>query len=174
VQPSIRFLFFAINVSRSIARVTNIKITRATVIISRNSFSSSSSSSSSYPSFSYRSSKTAEPATAIMIATSKMGLASNFTCALSVRSRFSSSSIKIAGKNLFSSKKEILLLQKKISRSHSSSSEQIARASMAKVGEQISGVLQLGPWTDGMPTAVNMAERCKGKKVFLIGLPGTL
>jgi phage shock protein A len=107
-----------------------------------------------------------------MIATSKMGLASNFTCALSVRSRFSSSSI--AGKNLFSSKKEILLLQKKISRSHSSSSEQIARASMAKVGEQISGVLQLGPWTDGMPTAVNMAERCKGKKVFLIGLPGTL
>ena len=158
--------------SRSIARVTNIKITRATVIISRNSFSSSSSSSSSYPSFSYRSSKTAEPATAIMIATSKMGLASNFTCALSVRSRFSSSSI--AGKNLFSSKKEILLLQKKISRSHSSSSEQIARASMAKVGEQISGVLQLGPWTDGMPTAVNMAERCKGKKVFLIGLPGTL
>jgi hypothetical protein len=172
VQPSIRFLFFAINVSRSIARVTNIKITRATVIISRNSFSSSSSSSSSYPSFSYRSSKTAEPATAIMIATSKMGLASNFTCALSVRSRFSSSSI--AGKNLFSSKKEILLLQKKISRSHSSSSEQIARASMAKVGEQISGVLQLGPWTDGMPTAVNMAERCKGKKVFLIGLPGTL
>ena len=172
MQPSIRFLFFAINVSRSIARVTNIKITRATVIISRNSFSSSSSSSSSYPSFSYRSSKTAEPATAIMIATSKMGLASNFTCALSVRSRFSSSSI--AGKNLFSSKKEILLLQKKISRSHSSSSEQIARASMAKVGEQISGVLQLGPWTDGMPTAVNMAERCKGKKVFLIGLPGTL
>jgi hypothetical protein len=42
----------------------------------------------------------------------------------------------------------------------------------AKVGDQISGVLQLGPWIDGMPTPVDMAERCKGKKVFLIGLPG--
>ena len=42
----------------------------------------------------------------------------------------------------------------------------------AKVGDQISGVLQLGPWIDGMPTPVNMAERCKGKKVILVGLPG--
>ena len=42
----------------------------------------------------------------------------------------------------------------------------------AKVGDKISGVLQIGPWIDGMPTPVDMAERCKGKKVFLIGLPG--
>ena len=46
------------------------------------------------------------------------------------------------------------------------------RAMGAKVGDQISGVLQLGPWIDGMPTPVNMAERCKGKKVILVGLPG--
>ena len=46
------------------------------------------------------------------------------------------------------------------------------RAMGAKVGDKISGVLQIGPWIDGMPTPVDMAERCKGKKVFLIGLPG--
>ena len=46
------------------------------------------------------------------------------------------------------------------------------RAMGAKVGDQISGVLQLGPWIDGMPTPVNIAERCKGKKVILVGLPG--
>ena len=46
------------------------------------------------------------------------------------------------------------------------------RAMGAKVGDQISGVLQVGPWIDGMPTPVNMAERCKGKKVILVGLPG--
>ena len=46
------------------------------------------------------------------------------------------------------------------------------RAMGAKVGDKISGVLQVGPWIDGMPTPVDMAERCKGKKVFLIGLPG--
>jgi len=46
------------------------------------------------------------------------------------------------------------------------------RAMGAKVGDNISGVLQLGPWIDGMPTPVNIAERCKGKKVILVGLPG--
>jgi hypothetical protein len=70
-----------------------------------------------------------------------------------------------ASSNFFSSKKTRGFQQKR-------SFSLTTRAMGAKVGDKISGVLQLGPWIDGMPTPVDMAERCKGKKVFLIGLPG--
>ena len=83
---------------------------------------------------------------------------------LSSPKKFSSRHVH-ASSNFFSSKKTRGFQQKR-------SFSLTTRAMGAKVGDQISGVLQLGPWIDGMPTPVDMAERCKGKKVFLIGLPG--
>ena len=85
---------------------------------------------------------------------------------LSSPKKFSSRHGHAASSNFFSSKKTRRGFQQKRSFSLTT------RAMGAKVGDKISGVLQLGPWIDGMPTPVDMAERCKGKKVFLIGLPG--
>lgn len=84
---------------------------------------------------------------------------------LSSPKKFSSRHGHAASSNFFSSKKTRGFQQKR-------SFSLTTRAMGAKVGDKISGVLQLGPWIDGMPTPVDMAERCKGKKVFLIGLPG--
>ena len=73
----------------------------------------------------------------------------------------------------FSSRRGAIFSLKQQQQQHKKRSFSLTtRAMGAKVGDQISGVLQLGPWIDGMPTPVNMAERCKGKKVILVGLPG--
>ena len=73
----------------------------------------------------------------------------------------------------FSSRRGAIFSLKQQQQQHKKKSFSLTtRAMGAKVGDQISGVLQLGPWIDGMPTPVNMAERCKGKKVILVGLPG--
>ena len=98
--------------------------------------------------------------TQMMIAASAS--AAQAAARLSSPKKFSS---RHASSNFFSSKKTRGFQQKR-------SFSLTTRAMGAKVGDKISGVLQLGPWIDGMPTPVDMAERCKGKKVFLIGLPG--
>ena len=73
----------------------------------------------------------------------------------------------------FSSRRGAIFSLKQQQQQHKKRSFSLTtRAMGAKVGDQISGVLQVGPWIDGMPTPVNMAERCKGKKVILVGLPG--
>ena len=79
---------------------------------------------------------------------------------------------KAATKNKNFSSRRPTTFSFKQKRTSSRSFSLTTRAMGAKVGDKISGVLQIGPWIDGMPTPVDMAERCKGKKVFLIGLPG--
>ena len=72
----------------------------------------------------------------------------------------------------FSSRRGAIFSLKQQKNNNNKSFSLTTRAMGAKVGDNISGVLQVGPWIDGMPTPVNMAERCKGKKVILVGLPG--
>ena len=84
----------------------------------------------------------------------------------------SPTTFKAATKNKNFSSRRPTTFSFKQKRTSSRSFSLTTRAMGAKVGDKISGVLQIGPWIDGMPTPVDMAERCKGKKVFLIGLPG--
>jgi len=72
----------------------------------------------------------------------------------------------------FSSRRGAIFSLKQQQNNNKKSFSLTTRAMGPKVGDNISGVLQVGPWIDGMPTPVNMAERCKGKKVILVGLPG--
>lgn len=89
-----------------------------------------------------------------------------------LRSLTTSTTTKAATKNKNFSSRRPTTFSFKQKRTSSRSFSLTTRAMGAKVGDKISGVLQIGPWIDGMPTPVDMAERCKGKKVFLIGLPG--
>ena len=90
----------------------------------------------------------------------------------SVLRSLTTTTTKAATKNKNFSSRRPTTFSFKQKRTSSRSFSLTTRAMGAKVGDQISGVLQVGPWIDGMPTPVNMAERCKGKKVILVGLPG--
>ena len=115
---------------------------------------------------------TSSPSAKLLFSSCNVTAPTRTTPMSSVLRSLTTTTTKAATKNKNFSSRRPTTFSFKQKRTSSRSFSLTTRAMGAKVGDQISGVLQLGPWIDGMPTPVNMAERCKGKKVILVGLPG--